>query len=359
MGPARFDQLVPSFSYGDAIGNHVLALRDILRRRRPDSEIFALMSHPRVRAEAREWREYEGADAPENVCLLHFSIGTPLAYAFARLRSRRAIVYHNITPPRFAGGISSRMERECRLGRHQLRYLAGHAELAIGVSEFNRRELAEAGFERTEALPVIVDFSAYDRAVEGGGSGRREEGWTTILHVGRFAPNKRLEDVVKAFHVYKRINPRSRLVLAGSDAGFENYSAAVLELAGRLGAADVHAAGHVDFDRMCALYRAADLYLVMSEHEGFCVPLLEAMHFGVPIVAFAAGAIPETLGGAGILVREKRFAEVAELMHLVLTDGQMRERLVAAGRRRLEDFAPERIAARFWEILERHGLAPG
>ena len=356
----RIDQALPNFSYGDAIGNHVLALRALLRRTGAASEIFSMASHPRVRAEAREWREYAATDAPGNICIFHFSIGTPMAAAFRRLRSRRVLIYHNVTPPEFARGVNRRMERECRTGREQLRTLAGCTELAIGVSEYNRRELVETGFSPTAVLPVIVDFTEHDRQKPVPELERRwRDGWTTVLHVGRFAPNKRIEDLVRAFHLYRRINPKSRLLLVGTDAGLENYSAAVRDLVDRLGTPEVHFLGHVDFRQLCACYRLADLYLAMSEHEGFCVPLLEAMHFGIPIVAFAAGAVPETLGGAGLLFREKRFEEVAELMHLAVSDPALRARLAAEGRERLARFAPQVIEREMLALFERHGLLAG
>jgi glycosyltransferase involved in cell wall biosynthesis len=279
-----------------------------------------------------------------------------MAREFTRLASRRVLIYHNITPPEFARGVNRRMERECRLGREQLRTLAPRTELAIGVSEYNRRELEEMGFSPTAVVPVIVDFPAHDLPPVPELLRRFRDGRTNVLHVGRFAPNKRIEDVVRAFHLYKAIDPGARLLLLGTDAGLENYGAAVRGLAQRLGTPDVHFLGHVDFRELCTYYRVADLYLAMSEHEGFCVPLLEAMHFGVPIVAFAAAAVPATLGGAGLLVREKRFEEVAELMRLAVADQQLRGRLVAAGRERLKEFAPERIEAALWATLEEHGI---
>ncbi len=361
MQAPRIDQALPTFSYGDAIGNHVLALRALLRSAGATSEIFTIACHPRVRQESREWRAYEAVDGPGNVCILHFSIGTPMATAFTRLRSRRVLIYHNITPAEFARGVNRRMERECRMGREQLATLAGRTELAIGVSEYNRRELEEMGFSPTAVLPVIVDFADHDRQGPVPELERRwGDGRTNVLHVGRSAPNKRLEDVVRSFHVYRRIDPKSRLLLVGTDAGLENYSAAVRELVARLGTPDVHFVGHVDFRELCALYRIADLYLAMSEHEGFCVPLLEAMHFGVPIVAFAAGAVPETLGGAGLLVREKRYDEIAEMMHLAVSDRALRERLKAAGRERLGRFEPQAIGRDLFALLEQHGFwSPG
>jgi len=354
---ARIDQALPSFSYGDAIGNHTLALRGVLRRGGATSEIFADSTHPRVRDEARPWREYAACDDSRNVCILHFSIGTGMARTFSRLRSRRVLVYHNVTPPEFARGVSRKLERECRAGREQLRELAGDTDLALGVSEYNRGELEELGFARTAVLPVIVDFAEHDRCPDNPDLVRRwRDGRTNVLHVGRLAPNKRIEDVVRSFHLYRRIDPGSRLLIAGNDTGVRAYAESLRALVGRLGTPDVHFLGHLDFAALCTCYRLADLYLSMSEHEGFCVPLLEAMHFRVPIVAYAAAAVPETLGAAGLLVREKRFEEIAELMHLALTDGGLRARLADAGAARLADFAPEKIERDLWALLRRHGL---
>jgi glycosyltransferase involved in cell wall biosynthesis len=249
------------------------------------------------------------------------------------------------------------MEHECRLGREQLLRLAGCTELAITVSEFNRRELEEAGFAPTAVVPIVVDFSDHERQEPAAEVlARWRDGRTNILHVGRFAPNKRLEHLVRAFDCYRRIDPHSRLLLVGSTAGLQNYAAAVRDLALRLGNPDVRVVGHVEFRQLCAYYRLADLYLTMSEHEGFCVPLLEAMHYGLPIVARAAGAVPETLGSAGLLTAGARPEQVAELMHLAVADRGLRAQLTAAGRARLADFAPARIERDFWELLGRHGL---
>src|SRR5512139_2285345 len=153
MKPLRIDQVVPSFSIGDAIGNDALALRQILRRRGVTSEIFTRAGHADLRHESRPWADYAAVDARGNVCLLHFSIGTPVAEDFRRLRARRVLIYHNITPPEYARGVNPMMERECLLGREQLRGLAGCTELGIADSEFNRLELVEAGFAPTAVVP--------------------------------------------------------------------------------------------------------------------------------------------------------------------------------------------------------------
>ncbi len=348
--------MLPNFSYGDAVGNHVRALQGAFRRRGHPSGIFAQVRHPRLRSFSHDYSEYPALDSRENLCLYHFSIGSFLSRFYGRLRSRKALVYHNITPPGYLRGVNRRAEYECRRGREELRGLAGVTELALADSEFNRLELEEMGYRQTEVMPILVPFADYDVPPRRELLNRFGGGMTNVLHVGRFVPNKRIDDVVRSFAVYRKINRRSRLILVGTDAGFENYSSAVRELAARLGLDEVHLAGHVDFEELCTFYRLADLYLLMSEHEGFCVPLLEAMHFGVPVIAYRAAAVPGTLGGAGILVDEKRFDEIAELMDRVVTDTDLRKKMVSAGRERLKEFAPERLEARLWGILTRRGL---
>jgi glycosyltransferase involved in cell wall biosynthesis len=352
----RLDQLLPNFSYGDAIGNHVQSLRRMFREGGFPAEVYAQMRHPRVRALSRYYSDYLFVDDSENCCFFHFSIGSALSDFFGRLRARKFLIYHNITPPEYLRGVNRRAEFECRRGREELRRLAGVVELAIADSEFNRLELEEMGFPRTELLPIVVDFDGYAAAPSRQLLRRFDDDWVNVLHVSRFVPNKRIEDVVKSFAVFRKIKPRSRLFLVGTDVSFENYSKAVRDLVERLGLDEVYFPGHVDLRDLCTYYRLADLYLLMSEHEGFCVPLLEAMHFGVPVIAYGASAVPHTLGRAGLIVGEKRFDEIAELMALVASDAGLRRRLVAAGKERLRDFAPAKIEARLRELLDRCGI---
>ncbi len=352
----RLDQLLPTFSYGDAVGNHAQALQGIFRGGGFRSEIFAQMRHPKVRALSRDYHDCLMLDDPRNVTFFHFSIGSALSDFFRCLRSRKVLIYHNITPSEYLRGVNRRAEFECRRGRRELKEFSGRVELALADSEYNRQELKEMGFERAEVLPIIVNFAACDVPPRRDLLRQYGDGWKNVLHVGRFVPNKKIEDVIKSFAVYKRINPRSRLFLVGTAVSFENYTAALRGLVERLGVDDVLFPGHVDLRELCSYYRLADLYLHMSEHEGFCVPLLEAMYFDVPIVAFRAAAVPHTLGGGGVLVGEKHFDEIGELINLVLSDEGLRAGLIESGRKRLQDFAPAKIEQGLWEILVRYGF---
>jgi glycosyltransferase involved in cell wall biosynthesis len=180
-------------------------------------------------------------------------------------------------------------------------------------------------------LPVVPDFSHLDLEPNTMTSGPFDDGWTNIMFVGRVIPNKKFEDVIRAFHVYRtRHNPRSRLLLVGSYGGFEKYLTMLHALVARLGTPDVHFLGHVSNEELTALYEIADLFLCASEHEGFCVPLIESFYKGVPVLAFAATAVPATMDGGGVLYHTKDPFEVARLMAAILDDGDLEEAIVAS-----------------------------
>jgi glycosyltransferase involved in cell wall biosynthesis len=344
-------QLVSNFDYGDAIGNHVRALRALLRRWGYASDVYAQYIHEGLSQDARFYTRYRDVSNPSNVVVFHFSIGSEVTGFYAGLRDRRVLVYHNITPAAYFVGVNARVADRCRRGRWELQRLAPVTDLALGVSEFNRRELDEAGFRRTGVLPVLVDWTQYAHPPVRAVADAYREG-TILLSVGRIAPNKRLEDVIKAYCFYRRLDPGSRLLLVGSSVDTEGYLAGLQKLAAELGVLDgVVFTGSVSQAELCTYYRQASVYLCLSEHEGFCVPLLEAMHFGTPIVAYAAAGVPETLGAAGLLVGEKDFPTLAELVHRVVTDGALRAGVVAGQRARLGAFGSEAIGTRLREYL--------
>jgi glycosyltransferase involved in cell wall biosynthesis len=350
-------QLVANFDVGDAIGNHVRALRRLLRGWGCASDVFAQYVHGSLQKDARFYTRYREVSSPDAVVLFHFSIGSEVTSFFASLPDRRVMIYHNITPPEYFVGVNARVADRCRRGRWELARLRDVVDLALGVSDFNRAELDAAGFPRTGVLPILIDWEQYAHppvpALEAA-SGRG----TTLLSVGRLAPNKRIEDLIKTYYFYRRLDPDSRLVVVGTSVDTETYLAACQKLAAELGVLDqVVFPGAVSQAELCAYYRLASVYLCLSEHEGFCVPLLEAMHFGVPVVAYASTGIPGTLGDAGILVREKDFPTIAETVYRAATDAALREALTAGQRARLRAFDAPAIGARLREHLERLAAA--
>jgi glycosyltransferase involved in cell wall biosynthesis len=344
-------QLVPSFSYGDAIGNMALHMRGVLREMGHPSEIYARVVHPRL---VREARPVDDLRLDERAALIfHFSLGAGLVPLIRRYPGPRIMDYHNITPPGFFAGVNEMLAMEARQGYRELEALAPIVDAAFGHSEFSRRDLDALGYRRTWVLPFATDFPLLSRADPDPGILRRfDDGSLNVLHVGRIVPNKRIEDLIRTMAILRRIEPRTRLLLAGTAADFENYLGSVKQLSESLGVSDiVHFLGHVSFGELRALYKVATVYLCASRHEGFCVPLLEAMTFGAPIVALGAAAVPETLGDAGLLVDKPSPALYAEAVSWLWESPTRRRTFSEAGTRRLTAFSPRAMADRIASIV--------
>jgi glycosyltransferase involved in cell wall biosynthesis len=336
-------QLLPNFSDADAIGNHVLALRQLFRSWGHASDVYAQHIHERLAAQAHPFLRYRQVADPDNVAVFHFSIGSELTAFFASLPDRKVVVYHNITPPEYFVGVNARVADRCRRGRRELARLVPVTDLALGVSEFNRRELEDAGFRHTGTVPILVDWERYALPAVA----RLETAYargTNLLFVGRIAPNKRIEHLVKTFYFYRRLDPTSRLLVVGTAVDMETYLSACQKLAAELGVLDgIVFLGSVSQAELCTCYRLASAYVSLSEHEGFCVPLLEAMHFGVPVIARAAAGVPGTLGPAGLPFHELDFPAIAELIHRAVSDQALRAAVIADQRERLRAFDAETI----------------
>jgi glycosyltransferase involved in cell wall biosynthesis len=335
-------QVLATLGYGDAIGHEVLGIQRVLRAAGYDSEIFVETADPRLEDLTYDYRDLLDASRPDNLLLHHFSIGSRASRVAYALPDRMALIYHNITPPEYFIGVHEQLVELCWKGRRELCAYIDRCDLALGDSEFNRQELAALGFPRTGVLPVVPDFSHLAGRPDWHVASRFDDEWTNLLFVGRIIPNKRIEDLVGIFHAYRTtINPRSRLLIVGAYSGFEKYLAMVQSVAARLGTPDVHFPGHVSNEELAAYYDVADLFLCASEHEGFCVPLIEAFRMGVPVVARAATAVPATLDGGGVLYDETDPYHVASIIDAVLSDTDLRGRVVAA-----QDAALARLAAK-------------
>jgi glycosyltransferase involved in cell wall biosynthesis len=348
QGPA-VHQMLADFAFGDAIGNDVLAIQKALHSWGLASEIFAVNSHGKVRSLARPAADYARLARPEDVLIFHFSIGHALADEVVKLPGRKVLRYHNITPPHFLEQVYPASAERCRLGREQLKRMASAFTLALGVSAYNCEELIESGYGAVEEVPILLDLDLLSTPPDPLVSARFGDGRPTVLHVGRLVPNKRIEDLIKAHYWLARLIPGARLLIVGG--GETNaYALGLRDLALALDVPGVHFGGHVSNAALTAYYRAASLYLCLSEHEGFCVPLVEAMHFGLPIVAFAAAGVTGTLGQGGVLLQRKDPLLTAELMARVLTDPALGQ----------EAFRPPVVQARLQEVLRtRLGLEVG
>jgi len=338
-------QVLATLGYGDAIGHEVLGIQRVLRAAGYESEIFVETADYRLEPQTRDYRELIDASHPDNLLLHHFSLGSKASRTAYALPDRMALIYHNITPPEYFIGVHRTLARQTFRGRRELKAYADRCDLAMGDSEFNRADLEALGFPRTAVLPVVPDFSHLDRDPNWLGAGEFDDAWTNILFVGRMIANKKIEDLIRWFHAYHTVfNPRSRLLLVGAQTQFERYVASLHQLVARLGTPHVHFAGHVSDEELVAFYDVADLFLCASEHEGFCVPLVEAFYKEVPVLAYAATAVPSTMDGAGVLFEDRDPVHVAQLIDAIVSDAALQDRIVegqlaAVGRLRARDFA--------------------
>jgi len=345
-------QIVNHLSAGDAIGHDVLTIQQRLQEMGHPSEIFALHTGPGTNAKAREASAYRGFSAPDNIVIWHFSIGTELTSLVAGLPDRVVMRYHNITPAEFFTGVNTQTEMECRLGRKQLAQAAGFVHLGIGDSAYNESELKELGYRATANCPIIMDLEAFRPVKPPARLAHLKQGGPNILHVGRIIPQKRYEDLIRSFYFFRRIHKGARLILVGGHGGMEVYRHALDDLAAGLGLDGVIFTGYLSQKELIASYSLAEAYLCLSDHEGFCVPLIEAMHVGLPVVSKKSTAVTETLGPAGLLLDDPSPAETAEALSAVISDSDLRGALLKAQRQRVESFQPERVWERFWSLLQ-------
>src|SRR5262245_52931161 len=338
-------QVLATLGYGDAIGNEVLGIQRVLRGAGYESEIFVQTAEPRVEDLTLHYSDLADASHPDNILIHHFSIGSRASRMAYALPDRMVLIYHNITPPEYFVDVNKELVRLCFRGRRELALYKSRCDLALGDSEYNRQELDAIGFNPTGVLDVVPGFDHLDGAADYTYAGAFDDEWVNLLFVGRVIPNKKIEDVIRFFHAYKTwFNPRSRLLLVGAHSGFERYLTMLHNFIARIGAKDVHLIGHVSNEELTAYYQLADAFVCASEHEGFCVPLVESFHMGVPVLAYAATAVPTTMDGAGILYTKKDPLHVAGLINAVVDDHAVAGRIVegqyaALDRLEAKDFA--------------------
>jgi glycosyltransferase involved in cell wall biosynthesis len=340
-------QLLPAAAPRDAITDQAFIWRDLLQGWGFESEIVAEHLHPDL---ARPVRPFDRAGRQllnDGGLVLHYAIRSETAEAALRARGPLAVYYHNITPGDLLRDFNPGVAELCDRGRRALTLFRGRTAAAMAASSFSAAELRDAGLDDATVVPLMLDLPPEVP--------RREPNPEPIvLTVGRIVPNKRLEDVMKAFALYRRHHaPDALLVIVGSDAGFENYRRALDVLVARVGGDGIVFTGPISEEDRDAWYDKADVYVSMSVHEGFCLPLIEALAHGVPVVARDAGAMRETLGGSGVVLDGTDLPLVAEALHELASSPSTRSMLFDAADARLAELRPERLALRM-----RSALAP-
>ena len=344
-------QLLPSIAYGDAISNHALWLRKSVLHLGYRSEIFAQHRDPRLAHAVQLF--HPDVLRPQAGLLYHHSIGSEVTPTALAHPGPKCLIYHNITPARFFTEDLPELALLVGRGRQELPELAGYFPCSVGVSAYNAAELKQRGFAQPCVLPISIDPRKWNIEADTELMAQLQDGRTNILFVGRFVPNKRQEDLVEAFAQYLTLEPDARLILAGPIEGGEPYYERVTSLIARWGlGAHVRITGLVNDHQLLAYYRTAHMFWSMSEHEGFCVPIVEAMWCDVPVLAYKSSAIPETLAGAGLLFTHKQdLLQLAGVAHRLVRDMKLRRTVLAAQRTRRQAFLPEAVHPKLTRLI--------
>lgn len=358
MRAARFVQFVPSLRHGDAVSNLVVELHDLVAATSPSTDREIRVADvgddpPRPVLPVGRY-----APRPGDVVAYHHAAGLPIAERFLELASSpqgvtTVLVYHNVTPPQWFAGYDNATAAVCAVGVDQFRRIAPVCDLVVTPSRWNAAEAVAAGAARVEVAPLIVprDYLATQPDAATAASLARLPG-PRLLFVGRTAPNKRQDLLVHAFALLRRgWHPEATLHLVGAPT-VPAYAAEIDDAIAAAGVDGVERPGAVSLAALLARYRGADLFVSASEHEGFCAPVLEALHFGLSVVARPGGAVAETLGGAGLVVDTDDPARLAAAWALVLEDATLRHGFEAARDEVLARLDPDAARRRWTDVLD-------
>ena len=342
-------QIAAGVAPRDAISHHLLRSRELLRANGYESEIYAEHIHPDLADVIRPATAID--PAPGAAAILHYSINSAAFDIALRRFDRTALHYHNITPAGLLWRHAPHVARQCAVGRRDLGRFATAVNHACADSEFNALELRDLGASDVEAVGILR------RALEVGSVHTRDEpdpDAPMLLFVGRGIPNKAQHDLILAVAALHETGCAARLQMIGSWDAAPVYEQYCRGLCAELGISDHVAFGGAMSDgALREAYRSADIFLCLSDHEGFCVPLLEALDVGLPIIGFDAGAVAETLGDAGLILPTKEPSLVAEAVRAVAGDPALRRAMLAGAAGRLDNFAADAVGERLLAFASR------
>ncbi len=350
----RIFQLVPSLRRGDGVGNDVLAIHDFLKNtKKIKTRIFYESCGGNFsKDDARSINELP-VFRDSDIIILHIAIYWEFNKKIKDLRGRKIFVYHNITPSEFFAPYNKFSTDACQMGIDQVKSMKDIPVYCLADSEFNKNDLISYGYTcPIDVLPIIIPFEDYDKNPDQDTLERLADGMTNILFVGRICPNKKQEDIIRAFSYYKKYyNPNSRLILLGGYDDNDLYYRSLVKYIDELKVENVEFTRHVSFNSVIATLKSADVFVCLSEHEGFCIPLLEAMHFEIPIVAYDSTAVTLTMGKGGLLLKEKDPLTVAGAIDSLVKDEGLRTEIKEAQREHLKDYSYEAISEKLWKYL--------
>lgn len=336
--PQRVDQLMAGAAVGDATSNAALLIRDRLREMGVESNLYVLPEHimPALREECRDIATYQAG--AKDVALYHYGIASPATDLFLASAARKILIYHNITPASFFKGYSDEQVAQLDRARRELPGIAQACERVWSDSAYNAGEVRAMGIDSVDVFPLPYDPDSAAPAADPAVLALHSAPLTTLLTVGRMAPNKRIEQLIRAFAIYHRaFNPYSRLVIVGSHRSAPKYATYLRLLTDQLNVPNVCFQGYVWPAALSAVYQMADLFVSASDHEGYCLPLLEAMTHGIPVISKRTGGTPEAMGNGGILYENLSAQELAGLLHAVTSDNPLRQTVLDSQEKRIRE----------------------
>jgi len=332
-------------AYGDSISNDAYRIRKILLGAGYESDIFVNNKDSDVPDFVRHYSTYK--EDKSDINILHATIGGKTTKFVSELNTKRGMVFHNFTPHYYFKDVNDEHVRLLRDYGYELSRISDKFDFVVADSEYNKEVIEDLGYRNVEVMPIFMDFSEYEGCV------RLKKSTVSVLAVGRIVPNKRYEDVILSFYYYNKfINGDSELNIVGNYRDTEKYYIKLLQFSKELGI-KVDFLGFIENKHLAQYYFNSDVFLCMSEHEGFCIPLVECMFFGLPIIAYNSTAIPYTLKDCGVLIYEKDHKAVAELIDMIVKDGLLRKSIVGKQRARADYFIDDKHAKRLIQIVKR------
>ena len=336
----KIAQFVHTLSYGDAISCEVLSLHNKFIEMKYESIVYTINTHPKYKHITKSYKEFPLDFDGEMI--LHYSLGSPLNVIYKNTKCKKNLIYHNITPSKWFKNVNPRVENDIELGISELPELCQISDRIISDSKFNAKDIKKLGFDSI-VLDLPVDTNRWDEEASNQGilNLLRKDNSLHLLHVGRIAPNKCIEDIIKIFYyLHHHINPQSRLWIVGIDTDTEVYSFGLKKLISNLCLDNyVKLTGGLTDGELKSFYQASSVYICMSEHEGFCLPVVEAMNFGLPVVSYNAGALSETVSTGGIIVNKKIHHLIAQLIQEVHTNFELKNKLQKNGYDRVKSLS--------------------
>ena len=351
---SKIFQVIVTMMPGDAMGNDCLLLDKKFKSIGLNSRIYSIYNHYKSKENIYSYDSLPELNR-DDVVIYHMCEKTKINADLKKMDCKKIAVYHNVTPAHF---FTSYLPGECKKQAEsviEIQSLSSCFDWCIAVSEFNKQDLVRLGYDANKitVIPINIEFEDYKQFPDKAVIEKYRDGYVNILFVGRIVPNKKQEDIIRAFAYYKKhINAKSRLILIGSPIG-EKYITSLKQYVSSLDLPDVIFTGKTSFQEILAFYRIANIFLCLSEHEGFCVPLVEAMMFDVPIIAYNSSAIEYTLNGCGVLIDEKNPALLSKVIERIVKDNDTRKKIIAGQQKRLKDFEGNKTFSQVLDVVNQ------